>query len=276
MATPALSDPQTAAEAKTAFDAALAVPEVPVVQPVVPVVPIAPQTLVVPEGQKIAIQENADGSVHMKLSTGEEFTGTPLEVSRKIAESKVDTTLYAKDLKSKLDARVEAPPATPQIQGESAEVLAGREFLANETAKYLGFADANALKDAVSQMGKVTQVSQGERAAQQFHGQNPDFPATNEASDALLGVIAKANANGANLSAYNPEHLTMAHATCVRLGLYKPLTQQEIAASRGGQQATSIPNPPPMVQSGAPQIAVESDDPYTMPLDKLRKLVTGR
>src|SRR6185503_19628103 len=109
------SDPQpvqTTEQAKAEYNAALTgTNNVTLPAPEAP--PVAPQPLTVPEGQKLAIQENADGTVHLKLSTGEEFTGTPLEVSRKMAESKVDTTLYAKDLKAKLETATPPVPAVP-------------------------------------------------------------------------------------------------------------------------------------------------------------------
>jgi hypothetical protein len=79
--------------------------------PSVPEVPAYPNYYL-PEPEWGNLQKQDDGTFSIKLKTGEEFKGKAEDILPILAKSKWDSSTYAKDLKTKLDAAT--PPQAQQ------------------------------------------------------------------------------------------------------------------------------------------------------------------
>ena len=231
-----------------------------------------PQAQPQPAGPLVHYVDNQNGTVTAKLETGETFTGTPQQVIVKIGESKINTRRWAEE---KVAAAQGQKPTNGQQPANGLQPDPGlnanqpfdsQAYLREETAKALGFNDAEEMiadyrfMRAQAEKYKILELSSN------FFASAPDFPNTTQAVEALEQVC-RAN----NWDMENIDNLNNAHAVACRHGLYQPLTQEQIRASYAGSEPAHRPTPSPMIKSGNPDMARPGEDPYTMPLDQLRK-----
>lgn len=214
-----------------------------------------------------------DGKIEVKLETGEVFTGDPLEVTAKLADSKVETRRHYEQKETELTERYRqqqtvTPPApvvppTPQAQQE-AEL---QKYLLDQQGKALGFDNGEQYKAHLERVSKVATEVENQAVAANFLSQCPDFPNSPEAIEALSKKI-DSNPNWG----YTPQSMIAAHALCVREGTYKALTPEEINAGWANQMAAANrPKAPPMIQGGSPENRGNEPNPWEMKLDDLRK-----
>lgn len=243
------------------------------------------------------ITEGENGQVELKLRTGEVFKGTALEVAKAAAKAKVDTTDYSKDLKSQLTQLQEQTnhisqaltPKPPEPSQEEQQQRQLQEFLANENAKYLGFPNAEAMRNHLQGMSSDNAKVRSDRIVMDFMQECPEFPADKEHSDKLIEAgaqygIFRANQKGELLEEPTAKQMVAAHALCVQLGIYQPLTEAQIqeqvnAGMKIKPRIQARPTPPPMVPSNQPENtpANEASDPWTMDLSKLRnQIIAGQ
>ena len=218
------------------------------------------------------IEKLADGTVHVKLDSGEEFRGTYDEVLPKIAKSKYDSSSYAKQLKHELETK--SVPAQPPVQppappAEDPDTVAARNWMVETLAKdpatakkLVGAAfgiQAEQLDSVFSQMTKATNEMQLNSTWIEFHQSCQDFVDTKENCDILVSYLP-ADLNRLPTS----EELRRAHAAAVYDKKYATAPAPAPAAG------PSPPVPPPMPSSGGVSSAGEPD-PWTMPLADLKR-----
>lgn len=240
--------------------------------------------MALPNLDELGIQwtEFADGNLEAKLPTGEVFKGNPKEVAASLAKSKVETRRYADDYKSKYEAaqhelESRQAPAQPQTQpqdpnitemvklgGYVGDAIAKAWFGPNATGAQLANA-LNLQQEAVQKLNKQSTIAD-------FQAKCPDFPNTDEASDA---VVKRAMQDFEvqdfdRLSQFDPRKATnymiAAHRACVAEGVYQALNrEQQLAASNEealAAQRGSRPTPPPLVPSGNPEAGTPQFDPW--------------
>jgi hypothetical protein len=118
----------------------------------------------------------------------------------------------------------------------------------------------------VSRTVSKVQDFDDQQTALRFMQLCPDFPETEQANSASLGIV---EANGWQ---HTPENLQAAHLMAVRNGVYAPLTPQQIRVANGEQIQISRPSAPPMLSTNNPEIAmVGNNDPWSQPMADLRK-----
>jgi hypothetical protein len=274
--TPTLADLRTAAiEAST--PPATPVTPTPATPPVVPATP-----------EPYSITKNADGTVTAKVDTGEEFKGTYEEVLPKLLKSKHDSSAYAKELKAKLDAG--APPAAAQQAAATTQL---KEDLSKATtqaeveaanAKYFGLMSSDPkafavqaladefglepaeMKEFFSNLYNGAQVQRNHTHIETFLSKAPDFPSTPE-NLTKLGEFMDTNG-----IAFSSAGLRSAWALMKEDKVISPLTPEQIQTALQGKftQQTGV-KVPPIPQSTPSPVSVPSDNPWTMPMDKLRE-----
>jgi hypothetical protein len=224
-----------------------------------------------PDGKLYHVENLPDGNVELKLATGEVFTGDMNTVLGKIADSRVNTAIWAKQKVQEAVSAVRQPENLGQDLtpfGSLADDLAARQ--ADALARQFGFSNKDEMMqwgEAVNQkIAKVEQFEEKELAAQ-FHATCPDFPDTPETAETVMQII------NSNRWQPNLESLQAAHALAVRNGLYRPLTTEEIAIANGAapQQQTRTA-PPPMLKTGNPDLTSADPSPYEMSMSELRKM----
>lgn len=194
--------------------------------------------------QSVTLKKEGD-AYYVKLETGEEFKGTPEEILVKLGEAKVNTKKWADEQVKKATT----PPPTPATPAPTVEVDPAEEFILDTVAKGIGLNSAAELKAMIQRTQQAEQQQQEQRVAMEFHRMAPDFPATKEASDAVLEYCAT---NGINPT---PGGLKAAHLACVSEGKYKPLTAEQINAKTTGIR----PAPAPVVTSTASTVNSQND-----------------
>lgn len=259
----------------------------PTTDPVVPVIT---------EPQPYVLTPKEDGTVHLKLETGEEFSGKYEDILPKLAKSKVDTNRSYSGIKNELtQMREQMAPITAALQPKPAQPteqeVANRqlqEFMATQTAGYLGFESADQMRVALSGMQEVTNNQQQQTQMMSFYASAQDFPGGDDNSNKLVETAIKynlvANDGKGNITKYpSANQLLAAHALAIRDGVYKPLTQEEQAAARTGQYQN--PKPPvaapvlggtqPEVTQGTPGTMTDRNL-WTMPKEELNKLARAQ
>ena len=238
-------------------------PQVPT--PTEPIVPAAPPPL--PEGIQ-AMETREGGDLYIKLATGEEYTGKPDAVIAKLAKSKVDTNTSYNGIKGELEQIRQqiTPQQQPRILTPQEQEAANLQtYLANETAKGLGFESSDELKEFIAQTGRVTSTSQVQNTTMQFQVMCPDFPQTEEASAALIETATKYGIIQPNTpdDRITPFQLVAAHSLALREGRYQPLAQQN------QQQQQPQPRIAPMMPGTQPEnngVQTNGLDPWRVPL----------
>lgn len=216
------------------------------------------------------------GKVHIKYETGEEFTGDPLEVTQKIAEAHIKTEKWARGVKAENDTlkatpSAAKPPDAPPADPNEAQL---QNYLIEQTAKGLGYANAEEYKRDLSRVKSVTSEVEDNLVATAFLAQCPDFPNTPEAIDALSKKIDQLGGQ------FRPIDMVAAHSLCVRDGSYKPLTSEE--QNQGWEQRMTQANnqqrgtPPPPPSGSTPTTGAAETDPWKMSMDDLRKQILER
>lgn len=223
-----------------------------------------------PDGQTVHVSQNPDGTMTVEYATGERFVGDPLTVTQKIGQAHVNTKLWARQQRAQQPQQTAEPPAqlnqqqqqivSPQPTEQSTIADFWAEQQAQALAKQFGFSG----KDEMMQWGenvnqKVAAISQYEddRLAMEFSVRCPDFPATPEASDAVVNIVQN---NGWD---YTADNLQAAHLLAVQNHVYQPISPEQPQVVR---QA-----PPPMLRGTNPEISNAAISPYDMNLGDLRK-----
>lgn len=227
------------------------------------------------------VKKNEDGTVEVKLESGEIFKGDPFEVMNKMADAQVSTKRWGQNIKAEnenLKAQRLSPPesvAQPQPTNGNADELALQNYLLDQQAKALGFKDGSEYKQRLNEIANVSDQQANNQVAESFMLACPEFPSTPESIDKLTGKIDQMGWQ------YNQQSLMAAHLMCVREGAYQPLSAQEVNASWANnmQQAShntqqpggpTIPPRPP--QGNAPG-GNDNVNPWAMSTDELRKQV---
>src|SRR6266852_4625270 len=219
-----------------------------------------------PDGSLYQLTGQGDGAIEVKLITGERFIGSPLEVTRKIAESNVHTKRWAQQQRAQAHPQAQPQPANGNGNGNGSEDAFSPDFgawVADEQAKALGFSDRNEMLQWGNQVNEMMETQRNQQIASDFLTRSPDYPNTPEAEAAIVGVIEKLGVD------YTPDTLAAAHAYAVRNGLYQPLTVEQQRAALEIEQPQTRQAPPPMLRSGAPDAHGDpnASDPYKMPIE---------
>src|SRR6266850_4488353 len=94
------------------------------------------------------IKQNEDGSVEVKLETGEVFSGDPLDVINKMGEQHLSTRRWSQNIKAENEnlkaQRLNPPePVQPPPSNGNADEVALRNYLGDQFAQSLGFKDGS-------------------------------------------------------------------------------------------------------------------------------------
>jgi len=217
-----------------------------------------------PDGSLYQLKNLPDGQMEVQLVTGERFVGDPITVTQRMAEAQVNTKLWARQ---KVAEAQQAPPMQfdqqPAMQTTEQSTIA--DYWADQQAQALGFSNKAEMMQWGEQMTAFKQEYENNRLVTQFDRLCPDFPGTEQASNALVGIVDQ---NGWE---FTPENLQAAHALAVRNHIYEPLSAEAMQASHGNVPQVSRPTAPPMLRTNNPEITASTSDPYNMPMDQLRK-----
>lgn len=218
------------------------------------------------------------GKIEVKLETGEVFTGDPLEVTAKLADSKVETRRHYEQKEADLLSRQPEPVVQPVVEPNNQEAQ-WQAYILDQTAKGLGYKNADEYKAVLGKVLTATSEFSRDRATLNFQSKYPDYPNTDEAGDALVARAQKDfGVDLDSLSVANPQQasavMAAAHLSCLRDGVYKPLSAEEQNASwSDALRQSNRPHAAPMLPSSAPDSAPTSGNEWQMPLDQLRKQV---
>lgn len=219
------------------------------------------------------VKKNEDGTVEVRLETGEIFKGDPIEVMNKMGDSYVSGKRWTQNIKAEnenLKAQHLNPPAPqPTPQPTNADELALQNYLLDQQAKALGFSNGEEYKQRVQRVNQIADITENEQIATRFMATCPDFPGTDDAVEKLAQVVER------NGFSFTPEGMMAGHLLCLRQGAYQPLRPEEYNAQWSNKMQeesgtrTAPPTPP---QPGAPS-GQENLNPWAMQQDELRKKV---
>jgi hypothetical protein len=224
-----------------------------------------------PDGSKSKVTQLEDGQIRVELVTGEIFTGDSLSVAQKIADANVNTKLWARQKV----AQAQQPQHTPQLnqqpeiippatqQKSIADYWAAEQ--ADALARHFGFSNESEMVADYQSITQFREQYNDQLTAMEFMSRCPDFPQTEQANQALLGIV---EANGWQ---YTPDNMQAAHLLAVQNHVYQPLTQEQIQAATGVAPQQSRATPPPMIRGNSADVGNPPQDPYNMPMDQLRK-----
>jgi hypothetical protein len=188
-----------------------------------------------------------------------------------LGKAQVNTKKWGSDLKQKLETPATPTPTAPEV--DPAE-----QFIAETVAKSLGFASAEDMKAFVGNSRQEAVASREQRLALEFHRLAPEFPATPDATQAVLKYAAEngmiqVDANGVIVSG-TPQALRAAHLACVAEKKYIPLTQEQMAA----QQVTKPATPAPIIPPQRNETPAQTINPYDLnvPLEQVRQQAATR
>ena len=218
-----------------------------------------------------------DGNLEVKFDTGEVFSGDPLEVTAKLAESRLTARGERDQWRQKAETVSTAPPPASQQPIDPNE-KATQEWLLNQTAKALGYNSGEEYKAELTRVKSSTEEVSKQTALQQFFTQHPEYPATPEAND-LIGKIFDEK----GWTEMTADNLHFAHLEALdrhrrdpKQG-YEPLSAEAVnSAWANNMQQSSRVNPPPMLRSANPEFTSGNPDPYAMPLADLRKMAINQ
>jgi hypothetical protein len=235
-----------------------------------------------PDGQKVHVTQNQDGTLHVEYATGERFDGDALTVTQRIGEAHVNTKVWARSRTGQAQTpaqqsqqsaepmQLNQQPGTQPLtaSGSLADDLAARQ--ADALARQFGFSDKSEMMqwgETVNQkIAKVEQFEEQELAAR-FLSTAPDFPNTPETAETVMQII---HGNGWQP---NLQSLQAAHALAVRNGLYQPLSSEQIQIANGvAPQQQHRQAAPPMLRTSNPELSSQqANDPWNMSMQDLRK-----
>ena len=215
-----------------------------------------------PDGSLYQLKNLPDGQMEVQLVTGERFVGDPITVTQKLAESKVHTTVWARQKVAEAQAQPQQieqsqptqfdqqqqPITEPTQQGTSIADYWAQEQ-ATALARQFGFSDKNemlAWGQNINQKMETVAQYEDDRLAMNFAARCPDFPGSTEASDALVSIV---QANGWD---YNVDSLQAAHLLAVQNHVYTPLNAEAQAAANGHVTQLSRPSAPPRLRGQQP------------------------
>jgi hypothetical protein len=254
--TPSLDDLRQAAVAA----------EQPVVTPAEPVIPATPDPWQV---------KTVDGGNYEVTVEGQVYKGTHQQVLQELAKAQYHATHTIRDTRTeleKLKTPAPAPVVAPTTPTEPQEVIAARQYLADETAKALGFRDATELKQSIGAMTGVVENNSQNSLVSGFFQLVPEFPDNNETVEKLFKVQ---EANGLPMT---PQGLRAAHLIAVAEKQYAPLTPEQIkvqqARALGIDVGTLVPpTAAPMVPSSSGLQSQGTFNPYDpkIPLDQVKQ-----
>lgn len=240
--------------------------------------PTTPEVVTLPEGVDV-MEQLADGKWHVKLATGEDFTGNDREIMGQMGKAHVSTKRWAQEEVTKAkQPPVVTTPTTPSAEDQSQAQLRG--WMLDQVAEGLGVGTGAELQNNLQFMRQMAESTADERVSMEFHGTCWDFPASPENTEKLFqtGInfgIIPANAKGEITVRPTAKQLAAAHYVAVQQGVYKPLTEDEFKLA---QQSGPIAGPkavvaPPITQGNQPEMVNNQHDAWNMPLDKLRDQV---
>lgn len=221
------------------------------------------------------VKKNDDGTVEVKLESGEIFKGDPLDVMNKMADAQVSTKRWSQNIKAENEnlkaQRYAAPdPVAPAAQpAGNADEIALQSYLLDQHAKALGYKSGSEYQEDVQRIKATSDQAANNQVAESFMLACPEFPSTPESVDKLTSKIDQLGWQ------YNQQSLMAAHLMCVREGAYKPLTPEEVNATWANnmQQASGGRSTPPQAPQGNAPGGNENYNPWAMPTDELRKKV---
>jgi len=212
------------------------------------------------------IEQLEDGKkLHVTLDDGTVFDGDPLEVTQKLAEAKENTYKWGKNLEAERDdLKKKIPPPTSTQPPPSAEEAQLQKYLLDQTAKGLGYKDAEEYKADLARVKSVTERQANQAVAADFIQQCPDFPNTEASIEALKSKMEKMGYD------YTPQSMIAAHMLCLREEAYKPLSVADQNDAWASRMSASNRQPPPMLRSSSPDASQQTPDLYKEPLDQMR------
>jgi hypothetical protein len=242
-----------------------------------------------------SVTENADGTLQVRLATGETFKGDARKIIDSMGKSYVFGKRWAQSLKSE-NQRLKSGQASPENNqppqpdpNQPADASQpgwdslgqlpdqGSRFLVENAAKVLGYSNANELiNHQLERDRKLEAVErrlegyETERLSMEFQSRCPDFPGTQQAADAVVGIIEQSGLD------YTPDNLALAHQHALRSGMYQALRPDEIQASYSPQrhdQSRRVPPPPP---AGSAPTSDEGGNPWATATDDLRRRVLSQ
>jgi len=237
----------------------------------------------------VSLVDQTDGTFNVVLQSGETFKGFPQtlkgehrEAIRRMAEGRVSTQQYYQSLleqavsqQAPANGQQAQPQPQPQVQpanNPTAENQSLTDWFLDETAKRFGYqngaemvADQNSRYQREQQNNALLEQFKNQQTVSEFFMHHPEYPNTDQADNALEQII---NRNGWE---WTPDTMAAAHALAMQHRVYQPLSQEEIAAASGYAPQAHRPAPPPIPRGGNPENTQSQADPYTMPLDQLRK-----
>lgn len=216
------------------------------------------------------IVKNDDGTVEVKLETGETYKGDPVEVLNQMGTSYVSGKRWTQNIKAENETlknqRLNPPAPDPPPAPVNTDEAALQTYLLDQQAKALGFRDGNEYKQRLEFINNTADRQSNEQVAADFMLACPEFTGEKDAVDKLA---AKVDEMGWS---YDSRSLMAAHLMCMREGAYKVLTTDEVnmAANQKSTQNDGrvIPPTPPPPGSPGQQPTL---DPWQMSTDDLRK-----
>ena len=225
-----------------------------------------------PDGKTYQLNNLPDGNLEIQLITGERFIGDPITVTQKLAEAQVQTKRWGQSQRQQTQTQVQPTEqqTTPQIEstGSLAGDLAARNAMAqaDALAKRFGFSNEAELMqwgETINQ--KIAKIDEYEmqNAATEFFTKCPDFPATEQANEAIGAIVETMHLP------LTGEGFQAAHAIAVQRGMYQPISKEALQQAQYGAQPHRA-TAPPMLRGNNPEM-LSSQNPYDMPLSELRK-----
>jgi hypothetical protein len=223
------------------------------------------------------IEKLPDGKFNIELETGEKFNGDPLEVTEQLAKSQQETKRWAQQIKAENEALKAAHPATPpngqQPPPADPQEKQLQDYLLTQVGKGLGYDNADQFKADLTKVKSSTEEIAKSTALQTFFTNHPEYPGTEAANDTIGKIFDEFGWK--DLTA---EHLHLAHLEAVNRHQkdpksgYQPLSEKEISESWAGRMAQANRQAaPPMLRGNSPDANSGYDDPYKVPMEKLRQ-----
>lgn len=222
------------------------------------------------------VKKNDDGTVEVKLETGEVYKGDPFDVLNKMGDSYVSGKRWTQNIKAEnetLKAQRLNPPEPPApVQPVNQDEAALDSYLLERQAKALGYKTGPEFKQAWEYGRQVVERQANEQVAADFMMACPEFTGEKDAVDKLS---AKVDSMGWQ---YDPQSLMAAHLLCMREGAYRVLNTDEVnmAANRSASQQTTAKAPPQPPGGNNPDGSQNNVNPWQMSQDELKKQILSQ
>jgi hypothetical protein len=199
-----------------------------------------------------------DGNLEVKFDTGEVFSGDPLEVTAKLAESRLTARGERDQWRQKAEAVPPPPPPPEPAPHVDTNEKATQDWLAKNTVAGIGLGTPEEVKAEWEQLKAFREQMEINNSVTQFYQMHPEYPGTKAANDAVQTIFNE-----------NPEwKLTPGNFEAAHLiALQRKMYDRVDPAAQTDNRAT----PPPMLRGSNPEMASGNPDPYAMPLADLRK-----